>query len=244
MTRVKQSFKSPSKSERQPRNTESFQLGDEKLIVIKADKSPINPQTENQKRYLNAMKQFDLTFGVGPAGVGKTWLVGALSAQMLESKQFDKIIITRPAVEAGENLGFLPGEKDEKFAPYMAPFREVLDERLGASFVDYLIKVGRIEAAPLAYMRGRTFKNAFVVLDEAQNTTPKQMKLFLTRLGTNCKVVVNGDITQMDINGKSGLEDAIKRLSHIPSIKVVEFEKADCVRSELMAEIVEAYEAE
>lgn len=154
----------------------------------------------------------------------------------------DKIIITRPAVEAGESLGFLPGEIEDKFDPYLQPFRDVLNERLGKSFVEYMLKIGRIEAAPLAYMRGRTFKRAFVILDEAQNTTPNQMKLFLTRIGHDCKVVVNGDIRQKDIHGQSGLDDAVKRISHIPSVKCVRFTRQDVVRSGLVQEIVEAYE--
>ncbi len=171
-----------------------------------------------------------------------TWLCTALAAQELEAGNIDKIIITRPAVEAGENLGFLPGEIEEKFDPYLQPFRDVLNDRLGKSFSDYLIKSGKIEAAPLAYMRGRTFKNAFVILDEAQNTTPSQMRMFLTRIGQNCRVVVNGDITQKDIKTDSGLEDAVNRLSHIPAVKLVQFTKADVVRSGIVQEIIEAYE--
>lgn len=209
--------------------------------TVKRDTSPITPLNEGQKRYLNAMKNFVLTFATGPAGVGKTWLCGATAAQMLENQQIDKIIITRPAVEAGENLGFLPGEIEEKFAPYLTPFRDVLNERLGKSFVDYLVKTGRIEAAPLAYMRGRTFKDAFIILDEAQNTTPTQMKMFLTRIGNNCTVVVNGDLSQKDIPGKSGMQDAIERISYIPAVKVVNFSESEVVRSGLVSEIVQAY---
>lgn len=208
----------------------------------KADKSPIVPKTDSQRRYINAINSFDLIFATGPAGTGKTWLAAARAAQLLEDDKIDKIIITRPAVEAGESLGFLPGEKEEKFQPYLRPFRDVLDERLGKSFVDYLLKTGRIEAAPLAYMRGRTFKRAMVILDEAQNTTPVQMKMFLTRIGEDCKVVVNGDINQCDIRGISGLEDAVKRLAFIPSVKCVEFGRNDVVRSGLCQEIVSAYE--
>ena len=214
----------------------------ERRQSVKRDTSPIQPRSEVQKRYLSAIKSFPLTFATGPAGTGKTWVCTALAAQQLESGHIDKIIITRPSVEAGESLGFLPGELEEKFDPYLQPFRDVLDERLGKAFVQFLLKSGRIEATPLGYMRGRTFKNAFVILDEAQNTTPAQMKMFLTRIGENCRVVVNGDIRQKDITGPSGLEDAVKRLTHIPSVKHIEFTKADIVRSGLVQEIIESYE--
>jgi len=210
--------------------------------TVKRDTSPITPLNEGQKRYLNAMKQFVLTFATGPAGTGKTWMCAALAAQLLEAGQIDKIIITRPAVEAGENLGALPGELEDKFDPYLQPFRDVLNERLGKSYVDLLIKRGIIEAAPLAYMRGRTFKNAFVILDEAQNTSVTQMKMFLTRIGHDCRVVVNGDMVQKDIRGESGLEDAVARLAYIPSIKHVRFTNADIVRSGIVQEIVQAYD--
>lgn len=206
------------------------------------DRSPIEPKTEAQKRYIAAIKSFTLTFATGPAGTGKTWLCGALAAQALDAGEIDKIVITRPAVEAGESLGFLPGELEDKFDPFLQPFRDVLNERLGKTFVDYLIKTGRIEAAPLAYMRGRTFKRAYVILDEAQNTSPMQMKMFLTRIGHDCKVIVNGDMSQKDIHGKSGLDDAVARLSFIPAIKHVRFSKEDVVRSGLVQEIVQAYD--
>ncbi len=203
---------------------------------------PITAQNEAQKRYINAIRTQQVTFASGPAGVGKTWLAGALAAEQLTGRKIEKIIITRPAVEAGEKLGFLPGEVDEKYAPYLAPFRDVLDERLGKSFVELALKRGKIEAAPFAYMRGRTFKNALVILDEAQNTTPTQMKMFLTRIGENCTVVVNGDLNQKDIPGVSGFQDAIERLSFIPSISHVKFDHNDVVRSGIVQEIVQAYE--
>ena len=209
----------------------------------KADRTPIEPKTPNQKRYIASIKSFQVTLATGPAGTGKTWLAAALAAQELEANRFEKIIITRPAVEAGESLGFLPGEIEEKFDPYLAPFREVLYERLGKSFTEYLIKCGRIEASPLAYMRGRTFKDSFVILDEAQNTTPSQMKMFLTRIGANCRVVVNGDTAQKDVVGKSGLEDAVTRLTHIAAIRHVEFAHDDIVRSGIVKQIVMAYDS-
>lgn len=207
------------------------------------DNSPIAGQTENQKRYLKAMSSNNLVFATGPAGVGKTFLCTAIAAKMLVEKKIERIIITRPAVEAGESLGFLPGELDEKFDPYLEPFKDVLYRRLGRSFTEYLISSKKIVAVPLAYIRGRTFRNAMVILDEAQNTTPKQMKNFLTRFGENCTVVVNGDPTQMDIHGPSGFTDAMKRLASIPEVRVVEFTRADIVRSGLVQKIVEAYES-
>ena len=208
---------------------------------VKADRTPIKPMNDAQKRYINAINHHTLTFATGPAGVGKTWTCGALAAQALESGSVEKIIITRPAVEAGENLGFLPGEIEDKYAPYLTPMMQVFNERLGKSFTEYLIKSKKIEAMPIAYLRGVTFKNSFIILDEAQNTTPTQMKMFLTRIGENCKVVVNGDIAQKDIRGISGIEDAIEKLSYIPAIKVVNFSNDDVVRSGLVSEIVQAY---
>lgn len=202
---------------------------------------PLEPKTENQRKYINAIKNFKVIFGLGAAGTGKTYIAGALACAMLEAKQVEKIIITRPAVDAGESLGFLPGELEEKYEPYIAAFRDVLNERLGKTYIEYLMKVGRIEAKPFAYMRGVTFKNAVVILDEAQNATPEQMKLFLTRIGENCTVIIDGDESQADIRN-SGLTDAINRIQHIPSVKVVRFCKSDVVRSDLVQEIVEAYE--
>lgn len=203
---------------------------------------PITAQTDAQKRYISAIKNYQLVFASGPAGTGKTWICGAMAADAIKDKKIEKIIITRPTVEAGESMGFLPGELEEKFEPFLRPFRDVLEERLGKTFTDYLIRIGKIEAAPIAYMRGRTFKDAIVILDEAQNTTQAQMKLFLTRIGKNCKVIVNGDINQKDIPGPSGLSDAISRLGHIPSVRIVEFGRCDIVRSGLVQEIVECYE--
>lgn len=213
-----------------------------RAYIPKIVSTPLQAKTNSQKKYMSAIKSATLTFGVGPAGTGKTYICGAIAAELLQNKTIDKIIITRPAVEAGEKLGFLPGEVEDKYEPYLTPFRDVLNERLGKTFVDYLVKTGRIEPAPLAYMRGRTFKDAIVILDEAQNVTPEQMKMFLTRIGENCKVIVNGDENQKDIPGQSGLTDAIKRISFIPSVQVVKFSSADIVRSGIVQEIVSAYE--
>ena len=208
----------------------------------KVDRTPVRAMNERQKLYIEAIKNFMVTFSTGCAGTGKTWICTALAAEMLDSDKIDKIVITRPAVEAGENLGFLPGELEEKFDPYLQPFRDVLNKRLGKSYVDYLIKSGRIEAAPLAYMRGRTFTDTFVILDEAQNTTPEQMKMFLTRIGQGCKVVVNGDTTQKDIKGASGLQDAVNRVTWIPSVKHIHFTREHVVRSGFVQEVIESYE--
>ena len=207
------------------------------------DTSPIEGRNPNQKRYINGIQNAPITIGDGPAGVGKTWLVAALAAEMLESKEIDKILLTRPAQEAGEKLGFLPGEKEEKYEPYLQPFREALEERLGKSTLEYYLKVGKIEGAPLAYMRGRTFKNCLMILDEAQNTSPTQMKMFLTRAGEGSRIVVNGDLAQQDTYGESGLRTAKKKLAHLPSVKVVEFRVGDVVRSGIVQEVLEAWEA-
>lgn len=206
-------------------------------------KEPVEAQSEAQGHYLISMSQNDVTFGIGPAGTGKTFLSAAAACEALLAKEVEKIVITRPVCEAEENLGFLPGEIADKFAPYFAPVREALEERLGKGFVEYLIGIGKIEIAPLAYMRGRTFKKAFVILDEAQNTTPKQMKLFLTRLGENVQVVINGDSTQQDIReAVNGLDDAKRRFSRCPGFGLVEFESGDVRRSALVQRIVESYE--
>lgn len=209
---------------------------------VRRNLDPIVPMNDAQKRYVTAIDQFVLTIATGPAGTGKTWLAAATAAKLLEEGSINQIIITRPAVEAGESLGFLPGEIEDKFDPYLQPFKDVLNERLGKTHTEYLIKRGTIEAAPLAYMRGRTFKKAFVILDEAQNTTPTQMKMFLTRIGEDCIVVVNGDMNQTDLRGPSGLEDAVGRLRGLDRVAIVNFSRADIVRSGLCQDIVNCYE--
>lgn len=202
--------------------------------------TPLVPKNEKQRKYIETIKNKVITFGIGPAGTGKTYIATVIACDMLLAGQIDKIILTRPAVEAGEKLGFLPGDEHEKYAPYIQPFREIMNERLGKSRVDYLIKTEGIKAEPFAYMRGKTFKNAVVILDEAQNTTKVQLKLLLTRIGDNCKVIVDGDIDQTDISN-SGLQDAVDRVSYIPTVGVVEFNVSEVVRSGIVGEIVRAY---
>lgn len=205
--------------------------------------TPLKAQTHSQQKYINAIRNHCLTFGIGPAGTGKSYCAGALAAEALESGRIERIILTRPAVEAGENLGFLPGEVEDKFAVYIDAFRDILNERLGRGVVDYCLRHGRIIGAPLAYMRGKTFNSGtFVILDEAQNTTPVQMKMFLTRIGEDCKVVINGDIRQSDIRHANGLEDAVQRVQGLPNVHIHRFEKTDIVRSGLVRHLLDCYE--
>ncbi len=203
----------------------------------------VKPLTKAQATYDRAISANVVTFGVGSAGTGKTWWAAMRAAKALEAGEVERIIITRPAVEAGESLGFLPGEQEEKYAPWIRPVYDALCEFLGATTVEYHMKNGTIEGRPLAYMRGATFKNAFVLLDEAENTTPKQMQLLLTRVGENAKVIINGDLAQCDLppGQKSGLEDALERLYDVPQIGVVRFTRADIVRSGLCVAICDAY---
>lgn len=201
----------------------------------------LEAKTEAQGHYLLSMQSNQLTFGRGPAGTGKTYLCTMLAARLLADKSVSKLIVTRPAIEAGGGLGFLPGTVEEKFAPYFAPFKQVLEEFFGTSHLEYLRKRGIIEIAPLEYIRGLTFDNAFVILDEAQNTTPAQMKLFLTRLGEYSRVVVNGDTDQKDIKGLSGLEDAYVRLQGLRGVGMCEFTEDDVVRSGIVRDILRRY---
>lgn len=204
---------------------------------------PLTARTPAQQRYINAIQTHCLTFGVGPAGTGKSYCAAALAAEALEAGRIERIILTRPAVEAGEQLGFLPGAIDEKFAVYIEAFRDILNERLGAGTVNYNLRHGRIVAAPLAFMRGKTFgADTFVVLDEAQNTSIAQMKMFLTRIGEDCKVVINGDINQSDIRGPNGLADAISRVGGLAGVHIHQFDRDDIVRSGLVRALIDRYE--
>tara|TARA_R100001086_G_scaffold201543_1_gene117745 strand:- start:1120 stop:1908 length:789 start_codon:yes stop_codon:yes gene_type:complete len=207
----------------------------------KADTNPLKAKTDAQKAYINAIRTSDVTVGTGPAGTGKTYIAVVEAADMLRERKIEKLIITRPVVEAGESLGFLPGEIDEKFDPYFAPIRMILNKRLGKGHVEGMIAAGRIECAPLAFMRGHTFENAFVIFDEAQNSTPSQMKLFLTRIGKYSKVVIDGDLAQTDIKGPSGLKDAINLFGHYDWFSHVAFTEDDVVRSGIARDIVIAY---
>ena len=213
-------------------------------IVLKTKKRHIYPRSATQAKYIQTMMKNEMVFGLGPAGTGKTYLAVALAVSMMLEGKIDKIILSRPAVEAGENLGFLPGDLKEKVDPYLRPLYDALYEMLPAEQVDKKLAIGEIEIAPLAFMRGRTLSNAFVILDEAQNTTPMQMKMFLTRLGENSRMVVNGDLSQVDLphGTVSGLQDALDTLKNVSDIVSVTFSTADVVRNGLVAKIVKAYE--
>ena len=215
-------------------------------LTLKTTLKHINARTATQSQFIEAMNTHDMVFGMGPAGTGKTYLAVAKAVnEMLESK-VDKIILTRPAVEAGENLGFLPGDLKEKIDPYLRPLYDALYEMLPRDIVAKKITNGEIEIAPLAYMRGRTLTHAMIILDEAQNTTPMQMKMFLTRLGEGSRMVINGDLTQTDLprGGVSGLAEAERILKKVPEIAFVEFTNKDVVRHGLVSKIVLAYEQE
>lgn len=211
------------------------------LCIERRVLEPLQALTKAQGAYITAILENVITFGIGPAGTGKSYVVAGLAADMLREKKIDRILLTRPGVEAGEKFGFIPGELEEKYAPYIEPFRDIFNERLGRSQVDYLIKHKRICAMPLAFMRGRTFKNCWAILDEAQNTTPGQMKLFLTRIGDNCKVIIDGDIEQKDITTQSGLSDAVNKLKNTRKVGIVEFTVEDVVRSGIVKDILRAY---
>ncbi|MGO0056931.1 PhoH family protein [Streptococcus suis] len=207
---------------------------------------PIRVKTLGQKLYVDSVKRHDIVFGIGPAGTGKTFLAVTLAVTALKRGQIKRIVLTRPAVEAGESLGFLPGDLKEKVDPYLRPVYDALYQILGKEQTTRLMEREIIEIAPLAYMRGRTLEDAFVILDEAQNTTIMQMKMFLTRLGFNSKMIVNGDISQIDLprKVKSGLIDATEKLSNIPQIDFVHFSAKDVVRHPVVAQIINAYEQE
>src|SRR5690554_1690416 len=214
------------------------------VVCISASGKSIKPKTFGQKRYIDSLRKHDIVFGIGPAGTGKTYLAMAMAVQAFKNKEVNRIILTRPAVEAGESLGFLPGDLQEKVDPYLRPIYDALFDILGAdSYLKYFEK-GLIEVAPLAYMRGRTLDSAYVILDEAQNTTNEQMKMFLTRLGFGSRVAVTGDITQIDLaKGKqSGLKTVMKILKDVDGIEFVHLTSADIVRHPLVQRIINAYE--
>ncbi|REL35068.1 PhoH family protein [Thalassotalea euphylliae] len=217
----------------------------EKMVTIKTKRGIVKPRNLNQSAYVQNVITHDISFGIGPAGTGKTYLAVACAVDALERQEIRRILLTRPAVEAGEKLGFLPGDLSQKVDPYLRPLYDALFEMLGFEKVEKLIERNVIEIAPLAYMRGRTLNDAFIILDESQNTTVEQMKMFLTRIGFNSRAVITGDITQVDLprGQKSGLRHAIEVLQNIPGISFNFFQSKDVVRHPVVARIVEAYDA-
>ena len=211
--------------------------------IIKTPKKSVIPRSEKQKNYVRALKENEIIISAGPAGTGKTFLAVAVALTMLLEKKIERIILSRPAVEAGERLGFLPGDMKEKVDPYLRPLYDSLYDLLDFEKIQKKIEVGDIEIAPLAFMRGRTLKNSFAILDEAQNATDTQIKMFLTRIGENSKIVINGDPSQVDLPNKSlsGLERSKKILGHLKEIAVVDFDHSDVVRHPLVSKIVKAY---
>ena len=211
--------------------------------IIKTPKKSIIPRSEKQKEYVRALRQSDIIISAGPAGTGKTFLAVAVGLTMLLEKKIERIILSRPAVEAGERLGFLPGDMKEKVDPYLRPLYDSLYDLFHFEKIQRMIEIGDIEIAPLAFMRGRTLKNSFAILDEAQNATDTQIKMFLTRIGENSKIVVNGDPSQIDLANKSmsGLDRSKKLLSHLNEISVIDFDHSDVVRHPLVSKIVKAY---
>lgn len=210
--------------------------------ILSSRGKSIRPKTLGQKKYVDAIDEATIVFGIGPAGTGKTYLAMAKAVQALQRKEVSRIILTRPAVEAGERLGFLPGTLNDKIDPYLRPLFDALHEMLEPESIPKLMAAGTIEVAPLAYMRGRTLNDSFIILDEAQNTTPEQMKMFLTRLGFNSKMIVTGDITQIDLpTGSSGLRTAVEVLSKVDGMHFTTLTSEDVVRHSLVAKIVDAY---
>ena len=224
-------------------NADRIEESLKKVIAITHRGKQITCKTLGQQQYIDTIRKNTLTFAVGPAGTGKTYLAMALSVMALKNKEAERIILTRPAVEAGEKLGFLPGDLTQKVDPYLRPLYDAMYDFMGADSYTRMLERGTVEVAPLAYMRGRTLSDAFIILDEAQNTTSEQMKMFLTRIGFNSKVIVTGDITQTDLppGKKSGLDEAIRILQGIPGIGIVQLTGKDIVRHELVQQIVEAY---
>ena len=220
----------------------SAMTNDSVCITLKG--RPVKPKTLGQKKYTQAIDEHTITFGVGPAGTGKTYLAVAMAVTAFRAKEVNRIILTRPAVEAGEKLGFLPGDLQSKVDPYLRPLYDALFDMLGAENFQNYQERGAIEVAPLAYMRGRTLDDSFIILDEAQNTTPEQMKMFLTRLGFRSKMVVTGDITQIDLpdGKKSGLKTVLNILKDVDDIEIVRFSQKDVVRHKLVQDIIKAYE--
>lgn len=200
----------------------------------------IKPLNQAQEHYLNAIKTCDVVFGIGSAGTGKTYIAASYAAGELFHRRIDKIILTRPNVETGRGLGFLPGTLEEKYAPYLEPFDQVFSTQLGKGFYEYALKSKTVDPKPLGFMRGATFENCVVLVDEAQNATKTELKMMLTRIGRNCKMIISGDTEQCDIED-SGLQDAVNRLSHLPGVQAVRFHDSDIVRSKMCKNIILAY---
>jgi phosphate starvation-inducible protein PhoH and related proteins len=216
----------------------------EDVIIYGTKGAPIKPKTVNQQKLVDLVKENDMVFAIGPAGTGKTYISVAMAVKALKNKTVKKIIITRPAVEAGENLGFLPGDLKEKIDPYLRPIYDGLNDMIPFEKLQYYMEREIIEIAPLAYMRGRTLNNAFILLDEAQNTTPMQMKMFLTRMGPESKMIITGDTSQIDLPGRqrSGLKEAIRILRDVKGIGIIQLSEKDVVRHKLVRDIIEAYD--
>ncbi len=225
-------------------NKNSVDTSSKILNAIDTWKKTIYPKSDGQKKYIQAFNEYDVIFGLGPAGTGKSYLAVAKAVQSLKKGNIDKIILSRPAVEAGENLGFLPGDMKDKVDPYLRPIYDALYEMIPFELVEKKIQEGIIEIAPVAFMRGRTFKNSFIIIDEAQNTSSIQMKMILTRLGHGSKMIVNGDLTQVDIKyiNDSGLSIAKKKLANLKTVKFINLNKKDVVRHKIVSEIITAYE--
>ena len=225
------------------REQEAETLGKD-VICITAKGKPLKPKTIGQQKYVEAIRKNTITMGIGPAGTGKTYLAVAMAVKAFRAQEVNRIVLTRPAVEAGERLGFLPGDLQNKVDPYLRPLYDALYDMLGAETYQKYLERGNIEVAPLAYMRGRTLDDSFIILDEAQNTTPEQMKMFLTRLGFNSKAIITGDVTQIDLPDarRSGLVEASKILKDIPDIAICRFTEKDVVRHRLVQDIIKAYE--
>ena len=225
-------------------NEQSMAQMNSSCIAVTVKGKPVKPKTLGQKKYTDAIQNNTITFGIGPAGTGKTYLAVAMAVRAFRDEQVSRIILTRPAVEAGEKLGFLPGDLQDMVDPYLRPLYDAMFDMMGPENFQRNMEKGSIEVAPLAYMRGRTLDDSFIILDEAQNTTPEQMKMFLTRLGFNSKAIVTGDITQIDLPnaGRSGLIEAVKVLKNIDDIAIMRLSEKDVVRHKLVQDIITAYE--
>jgi len=204
--------------------------------------NPFTAKNTNQKKLFNYLDSFEIIIAHGAAGTGKTACAVSKACEYLHENKVDKIIVSRPSVESGESIGFLPGEISDKFAPWLAPVRGIMNEILGKSHVDSLVRSGKIEAIPLGFCRGQTFNDAYILLDEAQNTSPEQMKMFLTRIGHNSKMVITGDNEQTDIRGQNGLEDVVNKIAWMPSVKIICFGREDIVRNSIISDILSSYD--